>query len=77
VIADMPDWLLWFTRFENSKVLALVLFFVTFCGILVYVYTGKNRARRLESYKYIPLQDDEQELDADKGEEQNDERRES
>jgi len=73
----MPDWLLWFTRFENSKVLALVLFFVTFCGILVYVYTGKNRARRLESYKYIPLQDDEQELDADKGEEQNDERRES
>ena len=73
----MPDWLLWFTRFENSKVLALVLFFVTFCGILVYVYTGKNRARRLESYKYIPLQDDEQELDADKGEEQDDERRES
>jgi cbb3-type cytochrome oxidase subunit 3 len=73
----MPDWLLWFTRFENSKVLALLLFFVTFCGILIYVYTGKNRARRLESYKYIPLQDDEQELDADKGEEQNDERRES
>jgi len=73
----MPDWLLWFTRFENSKVLALLLFFVTFCGILIYIYTGKNRARRLESYKYIPLQDDEQELDADKGEEQDDERRES
>lgn len=65
----MPDWLLWFTRFENTKILALLLFFFAFCGILIYVYTGKNRARRLESYKYIPLQDDEQEPDADNGEE--------
>jgi len=65
----MPDWLLWFSRFENTKVLALLLFFVTFCGILIYVYTGKARSRRLESYKYIPLQDDDQETDADGGEE--------
>jgi cbb3-type cytochrome oxidase subunit 3 len=65
----MPDWLLWFSRFENTKVLALLLFFVTFCGILIYVYTGKARSRRLESYKYIPLQDDDQETDADSGEE--------
>ncbi|MEZ5584238.1 MAG: cbb3-type cytochrome c oxidase subunit 3 [Candidatus Competibacteraceae bacterium] len=30
-----------------------------FCGILIYVLTGKQRARRLESYKYIPFDDDE------------------
>ena len=73
----MPDWLLWFSRFENSKILALLLFFIAFCGILIYVYTGEKRSRRLESYKYIPLQDDEQDADADKGEETDDERRES
>lgn len=59
----MPDWFMWFTRMENSKVVALVLFFVTFCGILIYVYTGKQRSKRLESYKYIPLQDDDDEQD--------------
>lgn len=54
----MFDWLMWFTRMENSKPLALVLFFGAFCGILVYVFTGKRRSKRLESYKYIPLDDD-------------------
>jgi cbb3-type cytochrome oxidase subunit 3 len=39
--------------------LALVLFFGAFCGIVIYVFTGKRRARRLESYKYIPLDDEE------------------
>lgn len=70
----MPDWLLWFTRFENSKVVALLLFFFTFCGILVYVYTGKKRSRRLESYKYIPLQDDDSTADAAGGEVESNER---
>ncbi len=69
----MPEWLLWFTRLENSKIVALLLFFSTFCGILIYVYTGKKRSERLESYKYIPL-DDEEDLNADNGEEENDER---
>ncbi len=54
----MFDWLMWFTHMENSKPLALVLFFGAFCGILIYVFTGKHRAKRLESYKYIPLDDD-------------------
>ena len=54
----MFDWLMWFTHMENSKPLALVLFFGAFCGILIYVFTGKRRAKRLESYKYIPLDDD-------------------
>ena len=70
----MPEWMLWFTRLENSKILALLLFFFTFCGILIYVYTGKQRSKRLESYKYMPLMDDEQDLNADNGEEENDER---
>jgi len=63
----MPDWFLWFTKFENSKVVALLLFFTTFCAILIYLYTGKKRAKRLESYKYMPLQEDEQDLDAANG----------
>lgn len=64
----MPEWLLWFTRFENTKVFVLVLFFVTFCGILLYVYTGKARTERLESYRFIPLDDDDSDLDAGDGE---------
>ena len=64
----MPEWLLWFTRFENSKIVALLLFFFTFCGILVYVFTGKQRSRRLESYKYMPLQEDDEDANAAGGE---------
>ena len=70
----MPEWLLWFGRMENSKIVALLLFFFTFCGILIYVYTGKKRSERLESYKYMPLQDDEKVVDADNGEETGNER---
>ena len=54
----MLDWFSWFTRMENSKPLALVLFFGAFCGIILYVFTGKKRARRLESYKYMPFDDE-------------------
>lgn len=54
----MFDWFGWITQLENSKTVALVLFFVLFCGILLYVYTGRKRSARLESYKYIPLDDD-------------------
>ncbi len=64
----MPEWLLWFTHFENSKIVALLLFFSTFCGILIYVFTGKERSRRLESYKYMPLQEDDEQSDAAEGE---------
>ncbi len=45
---------------ENTKPLALVIFFVTFVGILFYVFTGKKRSERLESYKNIPFLEDEQ-----------------
>ncbi|CAG0954545.1 cytochrome c oxidase cbb3-type subunit IV [Methylophilaceae bacterium] len=53
------EWLHWFTSFENTKPLALVIFFTLFCGILFYVYGSRKRSERLESYKNIPLQDDE------------------
>lgn len=48
----------WFTHMENTKPLALVLFFVSFISIIAYVYLGKKRSQRFESYKYIPLQDE-------------------
>lgn len=53
----MFEWFGWIARLENSKTVALVLFFVVFCLILLYVYTGRKRSARLESYKYIPLDD--------------------
>ena len=57
-IIAMLDWLLWVTQPDNRKTTLLILLFVTFCAILLYVYTGKRRAKRLESYKYIPFLDD-------------------
>ncbi len=54
----MFDWLHWFTDHANSKIFALLWFFSAFIIIVVYVYTGKRRTQRLESYKYIPLEDD-------------------
>ncbi len=50
----------WITDLGNSKVAALLIFFFTFVGILLYVFTGRKRAERLESYKYIPFQDDDE-----------------
>ncbi|MGA0937922.1 MAG: cbb3-type cytochrome oxidase subunit 3 [Sedimenticolaceae bacterium] len=50
----------WLSSMENTKPLALVIFFVTFVGILFYVFTGKKRSERLESYKNIPFLEDEQ-----------------
>lgn len=54
----MTEMLQWLGRMENSKIVALLIFFVTFCGILIYVFTGKQRKKRLESYKYIPFADE-------------------
>jgi cbb3-type cytochrome oxidase subunit 3 len=53
-------WLEWFTSFENTKPVAMVIFFVCFCLILLYVYGNKKRGERLESYRNIPLLDDDQ-----------------
>ena len=48
----------WLSQMENTKPLALVIFFVVFVGILLYVFTGKKRSKRLESSKNIPFLED-------------------
>ena len=60
----MFDWLAWFTNPTNAKIFSLILFFGTFLAIVVYVFTGKRRAKRLESYKHIPFQDEPDESDS-------------
>jgi cbb3-type cytochrome oxidase subunit 3 len=52
------EWLMWFTQFENTKPLALVIFFTLFCAILFYVFGSKGRSQRLESYKNMPFLDE-------------------
>ncbi len=52
------EWLLWFTKFENTKPLALVIFFTVFCGVLLFLYGSRSRGQRLEEYKNIPLLDE-------------------
>ncbi len=61
----MSEVLQWLGRLENSKIVALLIFFVTFCAILLYVFTGKKRRERLESYKYIPFADEDSSESAD------------
>lgn len=55
----MWEWLRWFTSMENSKVVALIIFFALFVAILIYVFGQKQRSERLESYKYMPFEEDE------------------
>ena len=52
------EWLLWFSKPENTKPLALIIFFFTFVGIVAYVYGSKKRSEKLESYRYIPFLDE-------------------
>jgi cbb3-type cytochrome oxidase subunit 3 len=52
------EWLMWFSKPENTKPLALIIFFVTFIGIVIYVYGSKKRGKQLESYRNIPFLDD-------------------
>lgn len=54
------EWLMWFSKAENTKPLALIIFFVTFIGILIYVYGSRKRGKRLESYRDIPFLDDQE-----------------
>ncbi|MGV6816376.1 MAG: cbb3-type cytochrome oxidase subunit 3 [Thiotrichales bacterium] len=51
----------WITHLGNSKIAALLIFFPTFLLIVAYVYGSKKRSERLESYKYMPFQDDDAE----------------
>jgi hypothetical protein len=57
------EWLMWFSKPEHTKPLALIIFFVTFIGIVIYVYGSKKRSVKLESYRDIPFLDDKLGLD--------------
>lgn len=48
----------WFADRANTKSLGLVIFFVTFCLIVLWVYGSKKRGKRLEEHKHIPFLDD-------------------
>lgn len=54
----MFDWLSWFTQMENTKPFVLVLFSITFGLIILYVFSNRNRSKRLESYKNIPFDEE-------------------
>ncbi|OYW40385.1 MAG: hypothetical protein B7Z35_01470 [Hydrogenophilales bacterium 12-61-10] len=54
------EWLMWFSKSENTKPVALIIFFVTFVSILLYVYGDKKRSKRLETYRDIPFLDEQQ-----------------
>lgn len=56
----LTDLWMWITDLGNSKMVALVIFFTTFVGIVLYVYTNKARSERLESYRYVPFLDDDE-----------------
>ncbi|MGC9457042.1 MAG: cbb3-type cytochrome oxidase subunit 3 [Halothiobacillaceae bacterium] len=59
MLVDIWNWL---GDLGNSKQLALVIFFSTFVAIVLYVYTGRKRRDRLESYKDIPFLDDDERI---------------
>lgn len=59
----LADFWTWILDLGNSKTVALLIFFTTFVGIVIYVYSSRRRSARLESYRFIPLQDED---DADR-----------
>lgn len=54
------EWLNWFSKPEHTKPLGLIIFFVTFVGILYYVFGSRQRGERLESYRQMPFLDDDE-----------------
>ncbi len=51
------------TDLGNSKIVALLLFMSTFIAIVIYLFASSRRSRRFESYRYIPLDDEDSPLD--------------
>lgn len=48
----------WLARAENAKSLGLLIFFITFCLIVFWVYGSRKRSERLEEHKNIPFLDE-------------------
>jgi cbb3-type cytochrome oxidase subunit 3 len=53
----------WITDLGNSKMVALLLFMSTFIAIVLYLFSNRLRSRRFESYRYIPLDDEDSDRD--------------
>ncbi|SEA77400.1 Cbb3-type cytochrome oxidase component FixQ [Thiothrix caldifontis] len=56
----LTDFWTWILDLGNSKTVALLIFFTTFVGIVIYVYSSRKRGERLESYRYMPLMDEDE-----------------
>ncbi|OQX14216.1 MAG: hypothetical protein BWK73_10155 [Thiothrix lacustris] len=56
----MTEFWTWILDLGNSKTVALLIFFTTFVGIVIYVYSSRKRSERLESYRYVPLMDEDE-----------------
>ncbi|MBU0656772.1 MAG: cbb3-type cytochrome c oxidase subunit 3 [Gammaproteobacteria bacterium] len=56
----LTDFWTWIMDLGNSKTVALLIFFTTFVGIVIYVYSSRKRSERLESYRYMPLMDEDE-----------------
>lgn len=57
----------WFANAENTKPLGLLIFFITFCLIVIWTYGNKKRSKRLEEHKNIPFLDDDDLKDKSNG----------
>lgn len=56
----LADFWVWILDMGNSKTVALLIFFTTFVGIIIYNYSSRKRSERLESYRYLPLMDEDE-----------------
>jgi cbb3-type cytochrome oxidase subunit 3 len=56
----LTDFWTWILDLGNSKTVALLIFFATFVGIVIYNYSSRKRSERLESYRYLPLMDEDE-----------------
>jgi cbb3-type cytochrome oxidase subunit 3 len=45
---------------QNSQIVALLIFFSVFMGILFYVFASRKRGARLETYRYTPFLDEDE-----------------
>lgn len=56
----LADFWTWILDMGNSKTVALLIFFTTFVGIIIYNYSSRKRSERLESYRYLPMMDEDE-----------------
>jgi cbb3-type cytochrome oxidase subunit 3 len=56
----LMDFWTWILDLGNSSTVALLIFFTAFVSIVIYIYSGRKRSERLESYRYMPLMDEDE-----------------